>query len=90
MKIETKYNIGDEVYFLYGNKVCKSSIEEIDIHCNTRPAANDFPFCDSADWEKTVEVISVCYEVKALCGMTNTRYDEECLFRSKADLLKSL
>ena len=90
MTIETKYNIGDEVYFLYGNKVQKSTIEEIDIRCNTRPAANDYPFCDSADWGKTVEVISVCYEVKALCGMTNTRYDEECLFRSKADLLKSL
>lgn len=31
MEIKTKYNIGDEVYFIHGNKIIHNKIRRIDI-----------------------------------------------------------
>ena len=36
MKIETKYNIGDKVYFLFENKVQRSNIQLINIRIGNK------------------------------------------------------
>jgi len=32
MKIDTKFNRGDVVYYMSGNRICCSAIKEIEIH----------------------------------------------------------
>lgn len=31
MEVKTKFNIGDTIYFMYDNKVCKSSVRSVSV-----------------------------------------------------------
>lgn len=80
MKIETKFNIGQEVYFMFNNKVQHAEVLEIDVtvtHLNKE--------CPDAK-------INCRYEVnfKDIVGGGFKFYEEYELFVSKEELLKSL
>lgn len=76
MKIETKYNIGDKVFFLNHNKVEQSMIQSIEIILT-----NVF------DTKGTKLFTRISY---ILCPEFSGTYYENRLFLTKEDLLNSL
>ena len=92
MTIETKYNIGDEVWFMCENKARQSYIVDIRIKCEKEDAENPFN-----DYQHPLIVgdevaIKVSYWVKRLNieGKPDWLYSEQNLFPAKEELLKSL
>lgn len=76
MTIETKYNIGDEVWFMYENKATTMIIEYIEVICG-------FKLNKHGD---EVREIKVTY----LDISASHRLSEHKLFPTKEELLKSL
>lgn len=74
MTIKTKYNIGDEVWFMCGNKALQSYIEDIRVKCEKENTIRVFY------WVKPLN-----FREKA-----NWLYHEQYLFPTKEELLKSL
>ena len=77
MKIETKFDIGQEVFFMFNNKVRKDEIDRIRVHVNYKGF-----LCTK---KETV----VLYGLTSWDG-DNDYYDERQLFASKEELLASL
>lgn len=76
MEIKTKYNIGDEVYFIHNNKVNNSRIKSIEVTCISNYDAL-YP---------TEPKVVITYHVM----INNTRYCEYDLFKTKEELINSL
>lgn len=74
MTIETKYNIGDEVWFMCENKELQSYIDDIRVMCEK---------------ENTIK-ISYWVKPLNVRGKGNWLYHEQNLFPTKQELLKSL
>lgn len=74
MKIETKANIGDEIFFMHENKVTSSTV--IDILINVIEQKNLYSY---------TTVTKIIYTTKQLPKIL-----EECAFLSKQELLDSL
>lgn len=92
MTIETKYNIGDEVWFMCENRARQSYIVDIRIRCEKEDVENpfnDYPHPPLLGDETTIEV---SYWVKGLnvTERANWLYREQYLFPTKEELLKSL
>ena len=77
MSIETKYHIGDEVWFMWGNKAQKSQVYDV---------AYTF-IC--ADFELEMPQCRIDYKVVLASGVL-IRMPESCIFPTKEELLKSL
>lgn len=77
MKIETKFDIGQEVFFMFNNKVRCEEIERIRVIVEQKNK------CFA-----TIET-RTCYWVKPWSGDTDY-FSEEKLFASKEELLASL
>lgn len=92
MTIETKYNIGDEVWFMCENKARQSYIVDIRVKVEKEDAENpfnDYPHPPIVGNEVTIEVF---YWVKRLnvAEKADWLYREQTLFLTKEELLKSL
>ena len=74
MKIETKANIGDEIFFMHENKVTSSTV--IDISINIIGQKNLY---------KYTTITTIVYNTKRLLKIL-----EENAFLSKQELLESL
>ena len=72
MKLETKFNLRQKVYFMWGNKVQSLQIDSISVKAIALGGGE--------------EEIEISYK---LCGLTDS-FDEESLFATKEELLKSL
>lgn len=81
MKFETKYNLGDEVWFMYDNKALRGRILGIEANYS----CSHF---DNADIPQNVDY-SVNYTVK-ICLGHSIRMSSSELFPTKDELLKSL
>lgn len=80
MEIKTKYNIGDDVYFIHGNKIRHNKITRIDI---------------SIREERNKEVIIPRIEYTIDLGFRTGRISEtsriECdIYSTKEELIKSI
>lgn len=75
MKVETKFNVDDTVYFMHDNRVAIGNVATIQAYTH-KPMGNEI-------------VISVKYYVKG-CSVKRDGYMEEELFASKQELLNSL
>lgn len=75
MKIETRFNVDDEVYFMHDNRVAIGNVATIQVYTH-KPLGNEI-------------VISVKYYLKG-CSVQSNGYIEEELFASKQELLNSL
>lgn len=78
MEIKTKFNIGEKVWLLKGNKARNSFVKQIRACVTTVP--------DKSGWELSAAV-SVKYIVDCDCF---SEENEDSLFKTKEDLLKSL
>lgn len=76
MTIETKYNIGDEVWFMYDNKATTMTIEYIEVTCA-------FKSNKHGDYVREIKVTYL--DIAA-----SHRLSEHKLFPTKEELLKSL
>ena len=92
MTIETKYNIGDEVWLMCENKARQSYIVDIRAKCEKEDAENPFNDCPHPLIVKDEITIEVFYWVKRLaCAeKADWLYREQELFPTKEELLKSL
>ena len=54
MKIETKFNIGDKVYYMYDNNICKGTVDHLSISI-TR-GSNTINYFISTNWYKEKDV----------------------------------
>ena len=81
MKFETKYNLGDIVWFMYDNKALKGRILGIEANCSCT-------HFDDANIPKCVDY-SENYTVKICLGHSIRMLGSE-LFPTKEELLKSL
>ena len=75
MKVETKFNVDDIVFFMHDNMVTIGNVATMHIYTH-KPMGNEV-------------VISVKYYLKG-CSFQSDGYMEEKLFASKEELLKSL
>jgi hypothetical protein len=82
MEITTKYNIGDEVYFINNNKICKDIIKTIDInyiiYADKEPYQKNYYFFKNI-YKNTLGVLG--HEL--MCTDNN-------IFLKKEDLINSL
>ena len=81
MEIKTKYNIGDEVYFIHGNKIIHNKITRIDI--SIRKERN----------EKVIPRIEYTIDLGFRTGKisdTLTSRIEFDIYSTKEDLIKSI
>ena len=74
MKIETRFNVDDEVYFMHENKVASAQVATVHVYTHK-------PLGDRV-------VISTKYYLKH--SGKSDGYMEDALFASKEELLKSL
>lgn len=82
MTIETKYNIGDVVWFMNNNKVCNTHINGIRVDCD--PENSGFAYY-------SLEAKPLIKQVKYTLGYGHDGFHNESeLFPSKEELLKSL
>ena len=88
MKIETKFNIGDEVYYLFRNKIISSKISFIRINIALEKEINIIYGIEESYFrtDPNVEKMVVSYG--------NYKYyktfSESILFRTKQELINSL
>ena len=92
MIIETKYNIGDEVWFMCENKARQSYIVDIRAQCEKEDAENPFDDCPQPLIEDDGITIKVFYWIKKLNCAEKADWlcREQDLFSTKEELLKSL
>jgi hypothetical protein len=92
MTIETKYNIGDEVWFMCENKAQQSYIVDIRVKCEKEDAEDLFNDCPHPPIVKDGITIEVFYWVKKLnvACKADWLYREQNLFPTKEELIKSL
>lgn len=82
MKIETKYSIGEKVWFIFDNKVQNSCIKCIQINVREGDNRNE-PF--------VVTDFDYVLLAKTRKGEHENHYFEDCeLFKTKEELLNSL
>lgn len=74
MKIETKYNIGNKVWFIYGRSVSKGTIKEVLVSLISDEYGN----------------INTSIDYIVMTGYIEERVEENHLFTTKEELLKSL
>ena len=77
MKIETKYNIYDKVWYIHEREVVQGTIYKVYASC-----------CIEDEYGNMYE--NICYDV---CGVRYTqheRIEEQFLFRTKEELINSL
>ena len=74
MKIETRFNVDDKVYFMHDNRVATGQVAAVQVYAHK-------PYSD-----KVVTVTK--YYLKYSCKSDG--YMEDALFASKEELLKSL
>ena len=91
MTIETKYNIGDEVWFMCENKaqngeVTRVKVEVYEHYYSTHP----IPFIVEPTSIEKVERQKVCYEVRYGTQRKSAELDQKILLPTKEELLKSL
>lgn len=75
MKIETKYDIGQEVWFMWGNKAIQREIASVDVRV------------DSEEQYETYEIVGLEDDDDALYDWT---FEIDDIFPTKEELLKSL
>ena len=92
MTITTKYNIGDEVWFMCENKARQSYIVDIRVKCEKEDAENLFNDYSHPPIVKDDVTIKVFYSVKRLnvAEKVDWLHREQDLFSTKEELLKSL
>lgn len=81
MEIKTKYNIGDEVYFIHNNKITHNKISNIDIYIKL-----------SRD-KKEILLIEYTIDLELSTGRLGDNYAtrlESALYSTKEELIKSL
>lgn len=75
MKIETKYNIGDEVWIEFANSPTKGTIKSIDISARV-------------EYKNIISIQNVSYDIRV--GNCIFTFYEHGIFSTKEELLKSL
>lgn len=85
MKIETKYNYGDKVWFMEGNKAISNNVTEFSIDCNYSGGSD-------CVWGSTTFPIAIRYHFKSIPSQStrDLTKPEHQLFPTKEELLKSL
>lgn len=88
MKIETKFNIGDEVYYLFKNKIISSKISFIKINIALEKEINIIYGIEESYFRTDPNV------QKMVVSYGNYKYyktfSESILFRTKQELINSL
>ena len=74
MKIETKYNIGNKVWFIYRRSVSKGTIKDISVSLISDEYGN----------------INTSIDYMVMTAYIKERVEEKHLFTTKEELLKSL
>lgn len=82
MKIETKYNIGDEVWFIHGNRCSNGKICGME---HTYGIGKMFGKLYTGE-----EIVKIHYSVESPQYPFVLDFEEEKLFPTKEELLKSL
>lgn len=82
MKIETKYDIGDEVYYIEDGKIKKSQISGVDI------SAKEIKDLFVPKKPKLFNLETITYYIISF-GVTKVMLENE-IFKTKEDLIKSL
>lgn len=75
MNVETKFNVGDNVYYIHNNQIQQSTVNNISINIE-RGVNND----------SVVQTANIIY----LVGYKNYEKREDALFATPEDLFKSL
>lgn len=75
MKVETKFNVGDNVYYIHNNQIQQSTVNNISINIE-RDVKND----------SVVQTANIIY----LVGYKNYEKREDALFATPEDLFKVL
>lgn len=75
MKVETKFNVGDNVYYIHNNQIQQSTVNNISINIE-RDIDND----------SVVQTANIIY----LVGYKNYEKKEDALFATPEDLFKAL
>lgn len=75
MEIKTKYNIFDEVYIIYNNKIKQVIIKGIKIHIEKKPYLD----------KTSIKTTYILYNYNF-----STEYSEDNIFKTKKELIKSL
>lgn len=75
MKIETKHNLGDKVFFIPKGQVIEGAVKHVDIQI----------------YDSTFTFVSVIYTVESMDGEGSLeRCEEDACFKTKKELLDSL
>lgn len=91
MRIETKYNIGDEVWFMWENKVQNGKVERVYVEINQDYySTHPIPFIIEPSSVEYVVKQRTTYEVSYGIKRENIELRAKLLFRTKEELLKSL
>jgi hypothetical protein len=83
MTIETKYNSGDEVWFMFKDKPVKEKVTNFDIKCHYAGGSG-------SDWGSSTFPIVITYDFTPSGQDKMTTVNEAKCFPSKEELLKSL
>lgn len=81
MDIKTKFNIGDNVFFMHQNKVKSSTVESLNINVISEMRSKPNPY----DYD-VVHVPKIIYKIKGFEPL----FFESALFSSKQELIESL
>ncbi len=79
MKIETKFDVGEEVYFILENKVFSSKVEEIHTQTETKYANHD-----------SISQTIIFYKLSKNSDQQNNRYYEHRLYSSREELAQAI
>jgi hypothetical protein len=87
MTIETKFNLGDVVYLLKGEKVHNAQIIKINVQFGNQIDCVNNKQCNG--FTRTTPTQYVSYRIKYQSG-GEEEFGEERFFKTKEELLKSL
>lgn len=88
IKINTKFNVGNEVFFIDQNKLCKGTVHKIIIKSEITKIEVDKI---TSEFTKKIAADKITYEIRIRSKLSGyTIREEKGLFKSAEDLIKSL